>query len=121
MVFTLCTEAQADLAIGQDSSAAQTLQANVQIWVLYAESDMENAFGNNIGLVANEATTTAALKQWLAGVVSHRAAWYAFQQDQNSWSLSTTQSKLNVSIAIWKGFLSDLKERRPDIVADLNL
>ncbi len=118
---TLCTEAEADLAIGQNSSTAQTLDTNVSIWVLMAEADMEKAFGDNIGLVANEATTTAALKPWLAMVCSHRAAFYAIQQDQGNWDLSISQSKLNVATSIWKGFLADLKANRSDIVTDLGL
>ena len=121
MVYTLCTEAQVLLVIGQDGSTAQVLTANTTIWVNWAESDMEKAFGNNIGLVANTGTTTSALKEWLAMVCAHRAAFYAINQNQNSWQLPTTQSKLNICSSIWKGFLSDLKERRPDIIADLNL
>ena len=118
---TLATTAQVLLAIGENASAAQVLEANTNIWILYAESDMEKAFGDNVGLVANTGTTTAALKQWLAMVASFRAAWYAINEQQNSWSLATTQSKLNICDSIWQGFLSDLKANRSDIVTDLNL
>lgn len=118
---TLATTEQVLLAIGQDASAEQILEANTNIWVLYAESDMEKEFGDNIGLVANYGTITAANKQWLAKVASHRAAFYAINQNQNSWQLATSQSKLNICNSIWKGFLSDLKNNKGDIAADLGL
>lgn len=121
MVETLCTAAQALLAIGQDASAAQILADNTTIWINFAESDMEKAFGDNTGLVANYATITAANKQWLAMVCSHRAAFYAINQNQNQWGLATSQSKLNVCNSIWKGFIADLKDNKADIIADLNL
>jgi len=118
---TLCTTAQTLLAIGANANAAQVLEANTNIWTAFAESDMEKAFGDNIGLVANYASITAANKQWLAMVCSHRAAFYAINQDQNAWGLATTQSKLNVCDSIWQGFLSDLKTNKADIVSDLGL
>ena len=118
---TLASSSQALLAIGANASAAQVLEANTNIWMLMAESDMEKAFGGNIGLVANYATITAANKQWLAMVACHRAAFYAINQGQNSWDLATTQSKLNVCDSIWKGFLSDLEKKKAAIVADLGL
>jgi len=118
---TLATSAQVLLAIGQNGSAAQILEANTNRWILMAESDMEKQFGGNIGLVANYASINAAHKQWLAMVASHRAAFYGINQDQNNWSLATTQSKLNVCDSIWLGFLSDLKSRSADIVSDMGL
>ena len=63
MVETLCTTAQALLAIGQDGSTAQVLEANTTIWINFAESDMEKAFGSNIGLVDNKCIITAANTQ----------------------------------------------------------
>ncbi|KKK70094.1 hypothetical protein LCGC14_2927440 [marine sediment metagenome] len=118
---TLATDAQILLAIGQNASAAQILAGNTTIWIMLAESDMEKAFGDNVGLVANIGSITAANKQWLAVVASHRAAFYAIQQDQNIWSLSTTQSKLNVIDDIWQEFLRNLKDNKADIIADLGL
>ena len=118
---TLATTAQVLLAIGENASAAQVLEANTNIWILYAESDMEKAFGNNIGLVANIGSITSANQQWLAMVASHRAAFYGINEQQNSWDLATTQSKLNVCDAIWQGFLSDLTKNKSDILADLGL
>jgi len=106
---TLATTAQVLLAIGENASATQILEANTNIWILYAESDMEKAFGDNISLVANYASITAAMKQWLALVASNRAAFYAINQDQNNWALSTTQSKLNIVDTIWTGFLKRYK------------
>ena len=121
MAATLVTDAQILLSIGQNASAAQILSTNTDIWGLMAESDMERAFGDNVGIVANYAVITAALKQWLAGVAADRAAWRAINQNQNSWSLATTQSKLNVLDATWIGFLSDLKNNKADILADMGL
>ena len=118
---TLATTAQVLLAIGANASATQILEANTNIWIKFAESDIENAFGDNVGIVANYGSITAANKQWLAVVASHRAAFYAINQNQNSWQLATSQSKLNVCDAIWSGFLSDLKERKADILADIGL
>ena len=118
---TLATTAQVLLAIGQSASAEQVLEANTNIWILMAESDMEKAFGDNIGIVANIGDVTAANKQWLAMVASHRAAFYGINQNQNTWQLATSQSKLNVCNSIWKGFLSDLKANKADIIADLGL
>ena len=118
---TLATTAQVLLAIGQNGSATQVLEANTNIWILYAESDMEKAAGNKVGLVANIGTITTAHKQWLASVAADRAAWKAINQNQNSWQLATAQSKLNILNATWKGFLSDLKNNKADIVADMGL
>ena len=118
---TLATEAQVLLAIGANASAAQILDTNTTIWLGYAESDIETQFGENVGVVANYGSLTAANKQWLAVVASHRAAFYAINQNQNSWQLATTQSKLNVCDAVWTGFISDLKERKSDILADIGL
>ena len=118
---TLATTAQVLLAIGQNASATQILEANTNIWILMAESEMERAFGDNIGIVANYASITAAYKQWLATIAANRAAFYGINQDQQAWQLATTQSKLNVCNSIWTGFLSDLRNNKADIVADLGL
>jgi hypothetical protein len=111
---TLATSAQVLLAIGEDASATQILEANTNIWILFAEADMERAFGENIGIVANYSSITATHKQWLAMIASHRAAFYGIHQGQNTWTLATSQSKLNVCSSIWKGFLSDLKDNKAD-------
>lgn len=118
---TLATTAQVLLAIGENAGATQILEANTNFWILMAESDIENALGDNVGVVANYGSVTAANKQWLAMIASHRAAFYAINQNQNSWQLATAQSKLNVCDSIWQGFLSDLKTRKADIIADLGL
>lgn len=116
----LATTAQVLLAIGQNASATQILEANTNIWILMAESDMEKVFGDKIGIVANIGSITSANKQWLAMVASHRAAFYAINQNLNAWSLATAQSKLDVCDSIWLGFLSDMKNKS-DIIADLGL
>lgn len=112
------------LAIGENASAAQKLEANTNYWILIGESDIEKAFGklgNAPEIVANYASITASYKQWLAGVASHRAAFYAINHNQNSWQLAVTQSKLNVCDSVWKSFLTDLKEQSSDIVAVMGL
>jgi len=115
---TLATTAQVLLAIGQNASAAQILEANTNIWILMAESDME-AETDAKGLVANYATITASYKQWLALLASQRAAFYAINQDQNSWSLTTAQSKLNVIDDIWRDGVQKL--RKEDVIKAMNL
>ncbi len=115
---TLATSAQVLLAIGEGASAKQVLEANTNIWILMAESDMESET-ENVGLVANYTTITAEHKQWLALVASHRAAFYAINEQQNSWELSTTQSKLNVIDAIWQAGV--IKLRRSDVIANMGL
>lgn len=121
---TLATTAQVLLAIGEDASANQILEANTNIWILMAESDMEKAFGktgSNPELVTNYASITASWNQWLAGVAADRAAWRAINQNQETWILSTSQSKLNVLDATWQGFLSDLKDASSEIVTGMGL
>ena len=118
---TLATTAQVLLAIGENPSAAQELEANTNIWILYAEADIEKAFGDNVGIVANYASITATHKQWLANIAADRAAWYGIDHNQNSWQLATTQSKLNVKLAKWNEFLKDLKNHKADLLADMGL
>ena len=121
---TLANQAQVLLAIGQNASAEQILEANTNIWILMAESDMEKAFGklgDSPELVANFSSITSSYTQWIAGVAADRAAWRAINQNPNTWQLATTQSKLNVLNATWKGFLSDLKDHSSDIVTQMGL
>ena len=124
MAGTLATDAQVLLAIGANASAVQISATNTDIWLAMAESDMEKAFGvlgSSPGLVANHGSITASYKQWLAGVAADRAAWRGINQNQNTWQLATTQSKLNVLNATWKGFLSDLKAHSSEIVTQMGL
>ena len=101
---TLATTAQVLLAIGANPSTAQALEANTNYWIKFAESEMSTTINND--LVTNYSSITAGYRQYLATVAAARAAFHAIQQDQDNWSLSTTQSKLNVIDAIWKGWLS---------------
>jgi len=118
---TLATTAQVLLAIGQNASTAQVLEANTNIWIKMAESDIEAQLGDNIGIVANYASITAAMKQYLAMLSSHRAAFYAINQNQNTWQLATSQSKLNVCDNIWRDFLGKIKDNKSDFIADIGL
>ena len=120
---TLATTAQVLLEIGQDGSTAQVLEANTNIWILYAESEIEKilsqAKGSAVGIVANYGTVTATLKQWIAAGAAKMAAWEGINQDQDNWSLATTQSKLNIlDVGIAK-FKKDLES--PDIATLLGL
>lgn len=115
---TLATSAQVLLAIGQNASAAQILEANTNYWILMAESEMEVA-SEGKGLVANYASITASYKQWLAVVASHRAAFYGINENQNSWQLATTQSKLNVCDSIWQDFIKKIKDK--DVIESMGL
>lgn len=115
---TLATTAQVLLAIGQNGSAVQILEANTNVWILMAESDMESETDKK-GLVANYASITASYKQWLALVASHRAAFYAINQNQASWELAVTQSKLNVCDEIWSA--GKKKLNNPDIIDRMGL
>ena len=118
---TLATTAQVLLAIGEGASADQILEANTNIWILMAESEMEmEASGNGgVGLVANYASITASYKQWLAMIASVRAAWLGINQDQGNWALAITQSKLNVLDAIWQDGIKEL--RKPDVIDNMGL
>ena len=121
---TLANTAQVLLAIGQNASTEQILEANTNIWIKMAESDMEKAFGKlgeSPGLVANFSSIKASYTQWLAMVASHRAAFYAINQNLNTWQLATSESKLAVLDSIWTGVLSDLKDNSSDIVTQMGL
>ena len=104
---TLATTAQVLLAIGQNATAAQILEANTNIWILQAESLMSSTV--QYDLVANYATFTAYQKQTLALAASSKAAMIGINQDQNAWSLATTQSKLNVLDSLYKEAMDVIK------------
>ena len=118
---TLATTAQVLLAIGKNAGTDQISETNTNIWILMAESDIEKAFRGGLEIVTNFGSVTASYKQWIAMVASHRAAFYACNQNQQAWSLSVTQSKLAVIDSIWTGFLSDLKEDRANIIQRMGL
>ena len=84
-------------------------------------TDIEKSCGEKVGIVANYGKVTAANKQWLAAVSSYRAAFYGIQQDQNSWDLATSQSKLNVCDDVWTEFIRDLRGNKARIKKDLGL
>lgn len=91
---TLATTAQVLLAIGQTASAEQILEANTNIWILQAESLI--FLETDKDFVADYSSVDANLKQALALAASSKAAMLAINQNQNTWSLATSQSKLNV-------------------------
>ena len=103
---TLATSAQVLLAIGANGSAAQILEANTNYWILMAEADMYAASG--IDWVTKIGSVKPLLKQTLAAIASHRAAFYGISQNPNSWQLATTQHKLNVINKIWSDGIKQL-------------
>ena len=115
---TLAVTAEVLLAIGDGASADQILEANTNIWIKWAEGDMSIVAQND--LVANVGSIGTNFKRYFARIAANRAAFYAINQKQNQWSLSTTQSKLNVYDASWKAFLSDF-QKRADIITLVGL
>lgn len=97
---TLATTAQVIDAIGENASAEQVLEANTNIWILYAESDIYTYSG--VDFVTQIGSVKPLLKQTLANIAAARAAFYGIQHNQNSWQLATSQSKLNVINKIWE-------------------
>ena len=106
-VGTLATTAQVLLAIGENASASQILEANTNIWILQAESLMSSTV--DYDLVANYATFTAYQKQLLALAASSKAAMIGINQNQNTWQLATSQSKLNVLDSLYKESMDIIK------------
>lgn len=115
---TLCTTAQSLLAIGDSASATQILEANTNIWVLMAESEME-VISDNVGLVANYASIPATYKQWLAQMCSARVGMMGINENQNSWQLASTQSKLNVLNSLWEDGVKKLSDK--DVIGRMGL
>ena len=91
---TLATTSQTLLAIGANASSAQVLEANTNNWIKQAEAliflETDTDFVTNYSLVDDK------LKQVLALAASSKAAMLAINQNQNTWQLATSQSKLNV-------------------------
>ena len=115
---TLATTAQVLLAIGEDASATQILETNTNIWILFAESEME-AIVKNKGIVANHGSMNATYKQFLAMTAAARAAMHGINQGQSSWQLSITQSKLNVLDSIWRSGKKLLEDQ--DVIGKMGL
>ena len=106
---TLATTAEVHLAIGQNASAEQILEANTNTWIKWAEGDISNILGKDI--ITNYSNITSLGQRFLSGMASARAAFYAIQQNQNTWGLSTTQSKLNVIDDVWQEARAILKDK----------
>lgn len=105
---TLATTAQVLLAIGENASATQILEANTNIWILQAESIIMADTGED--LVTSYATFTAEYKQALAMAAAAKAAIFAINQNQNSWQLATAQSKLNVLNTEYNSAMDSLRK-----------
>lgn len=114
---TLATTAQVLLGIGQNASAAQILEANTNIWILSAESEMSKAASRD--LVTNYAIISTYLKQWLAKIAVAGASIEAINQNPNTWRLASAQDKKNVHTTNWEKGLKDLEDK--DVIERLNL
>lgn len=106
---TLATTTEVLLAIGEDATTTQTLEANTNIWIKWAEGDMSALAVND--LVANYSKIGTNWKRYFAQVAANRAATYAINQNQNAWQLATTQSKLNVLDESWQRFKKLMKDK----------
>jgi hypothetical protein len=89
---TLATTAQVLLAIGQDASTAQILEANTNIWIKQAEALMSADV--DYDLVTNYASLN--YPQIYALAAASKAAMLGINQDPTVWQLAVTQSKFNV-------------------------
>jgi hypothetical protein len=105
---TLATSAQTLLAIGQNASAAQILEANTNIWIKMAESLMSTDV--DYDLVTNIAEFSAYQKQILALAASSKAAMIGINQDQSTWELALTQSKLNVLDNLYRESMDTIRK-----------
>ena len=118
MALTLTTEAEVLLAVGQNGSAAQISGANILIWGNWAEGDMSALADKD--LVANYASIGTNWKPYFSQVAANRAAFYAINQDQNTWQLATSQSKLNVINDSWQSYTKLMKDKA-DFMATVGL
>jgi len=105
---TLATTAEVLLAIGEFGGADQILEANTNIWIKWVEGEMSAIADND--LVTNYASIGTNWQRYIANVAANRAAFYAINQNQNSWQLATTQSKLNVINDVWQQYKNIIKE-----------
>jgi len=104
---TLATTAQVLLATGENAGANQILIDNTNIAILMAESLMSTDVDYN--LVTNIGEFDDYQKQVLALAASSKAAMIGINQNQNSWQLATTQSKLNVLDALYKEAMENIR------------
>jgi len=104
---TLATTAQVLLAIGENASATQILEANTNIWILQAEALI--FLETDRDYVTDYASLAANVKQSLALCASSKAAFLAVNQNQNQWQLATSQSKLNVLDIAYRETLDRIK------------
>jgi len=104
---TLATTAQVLFQLGENAGANQILEANTNYAILFAESliylETDYDFVTNIG------SLDANLKQSLALCASAKAAMILINQNQNSWQLATSQSKLNVLNSLYQETLDRIK------------
>ena len=93
-VGTLVTDAQVLFFVGENPGANQIIEANVDFAILMAEAQI--FLETDTDFVANYSSVDANLKQVLAMATAAKAAMLLINQNQNTWQLATSQSKLNV-------------------------
>ncbi len=106
---TLATTAQVLLAIGEGASAVQVLEANTNIWILQAEALIFLETDTDYVNATIYAALAANVKQSLALCAASKAGMLGINQDQDNWSLATTQSKLNVLDILYNEALDRIK------------
>ena len=105
---TLATTAQVIFMLGENAETNQILEANTNYAILMAESLI--FLETSSDFVTNYASIDAQLKQSLAMASSAKAAMLLINQDQETWQLATTQSKLNVLDSFYKETIKRIKE-----------
>ena len=105
---TLATTAQVLFMTGENAGANQILEANTNYAILMAESLIKLECDHDF--VDDYANIEANDKQALALAASAKAAMILINQNQNSWQLATSQSKLNVLNALYKESINRIKE-----------
>lgn len=104
---TLATQAQVLFLLGENAGANQILEANTNFAILFAEAQI--FLETDTDYVGTIGSIDANLKQALAMCAGSYAAMILVNQNQNSWQLATSQSKLNVLNTLYRDSLDRIK------------
>ena len=105
---TLATTAQVLFFTGENAGANQILEANTNYAILMAESIIYLETGYD--WVTYIGSVDATKLQALATCAAAKAAMILINQDQDNWTLETSQSKLNVLDDLYTEILKRIKE-----------
>lgn len=104
---TLATDPQIIFMLGENASANQIIEANVDFAILFAEAeiflDTDRDFVSTIGAL------DANLKQSLALAASAKAAEILINQNPNSWQIATSTFKINKLASFYKDVIDRIK------------